>query len=189
MSGDFTIVNPYLVEDLKRMGLWSKEMLTKLKFNDGNIMLIGGIPDHLKEKYKEVFQINPKWLIRAAAHRGKWIDQSQSLNIFFMGSSGKQLSEVYHYAWEMGLKTTYYLRTLAVSQVEKSTVSTAEYGSTHVRARAENNLRVAVAAEHEASGEVSAPEPISIMPQEVKDFRNEGPKLCRIDDPSCESCQ
>ena len=108
-------------------------MLNKIKFKDGVISDIPGIPGYLKEKYKEVFQINPKWLIRAAAHRGKWIDQSQSLNIFFTGSSGKQLSEVYQYAWEMGLKTTYYLRTLAISQVEKSTVSTAEYGSTHVR--------------------------------------------------------
>lgn len=134
MSGDFTVVNEYLVEDLKRLGLWSKEMLNKIKFKDGNISTIAGIPEHLKEKYKEVFQINPKWLIRAAAHRAKWIDQSQSLNIFFTGSSGKQLSDIYQYAWEMGLKTTYYLRTLAVSQVEKSTVSTAEFGSTHTRA-------------------------------------------------------
>ena len=208
MSGDFTVVNPYLVEDLKRMGLWSKEMLGKLKFNDGNIMLIGGIPDYLKEKYKEVFQINPKWLIRAAAHRGKWIDQSQSLNIFFMGSSGKQLSEVYQYAWEMGLKTTYYLRTLAVSQVEKSTVSIAEHGSTHVRAHTE---RVVVAAEQMTGGETKSQEhanvvvsemavreplpsllqvkPISIAPAQTDESQKAEPKLCNIDDPSCESCQ
>lgn len=182
MSGDFTVVNPYLVEDLKRIGLWSRDMLGKLKFHDGNIALIAGIPDHLKEKYKEVFQINPKWLIRAAAHRGKWIDQSQSLNIFFMGSSGKQLSEVYQYAWEMGLKTTYYLRTLAVSQVEKSTVSTAEHGSTHVRAREPE--RVAVAAEH-----VMPQNSINTLHAPAKERTGEGPKLCGIEDPSCESCQ
>lgn len=224
MSGDFTIVNPYLVEDLKRLGLWSKEMLNKLKFNDGNIALMAGIPDYLKEKYKEVFQINPKWLIRAAAYRGKWIDQSQSLNIFFMGSSGKQLSEIYHYAWEMGLKTTYYLRTLAVSQVEKSTVSISEHGSTHVRAHAvseggephptyperEPDL-VAVATEQATSGETSSPEhmsavvsemavrepmpslsqakPINVAPLEIQASSQKGPKLCSIEDPSCESCQ
>lgn len=211
MSGDFTIVNPYLVEDLKKIGLWSKEMLAKLKFHDGNIMLIAGLPDHLKEKYKEVFQINPKWLIRAAAHRGKWIDQSQSLNIFFMGSSGKQLSEVYQYAWEMGLKTTYYLRTLAASQVEKSTVSTAEHGSTHVRVH--EPKRVVVAAEHIVVSESGVSResavvlsresvvdrsevlhtaqrgnPLGIAPTEEEGSAAE-PKLCSIDDPSCESCQ
>ena len=218
MSGDFTIVNPYLVDDFKRLGLWSKEMLNKLKFNDGNIMLMGGIPDHLKEKYKEVFQINPKWLIRAAAHRGKWIDQSQSLNIFFMGSSGKQLSEVYHYAWEMGLKTTYYLRTLAVSQVEKSTVSISEHGSTHVRTHAvsegveprsaevrESEQRVAIAIEQAIDGERNSQEHTSTIVSEMAAREpmpsllqarpistapsHEGPKLCSIDDPSCESCQ
>ena len=212
MSGDFTIVNPYLVEDLKRLGLWSKEMLAKLKFNDGNILLIAGIPEHLKEKYKEVFQINPKWLIRAAAHRGKWIDQSQSLNIFFMGSSGKQLSEVYHYAWELGLKTTYYLRTLAVSQVEKSTVSTAEYGSTHVRTReparvaaavseasqvveavaapeAHASMAVSEMAVHEEMPSISQATPIHIASDQTEILQSAGPKLCNIDDPSCESCQ
>ncbi|OGZ45948.1 MAG: ribonucleoside-diphosphate reductase subunit alpha [Candidatus Ryanbacteria bacterium RIFCSPHIGHO2_02_FULL_45_13b] len=210
MSGDFTIVNPYLVEDLKRLGLWSKEMLGKLKFNDGNIMLIGGIPDYLKEKYKEVFQINPKWLIRAAAHRGKWIDQSQSLNIFFMSSSGKQLSEVYHYAWEMGLKTTYYLRTLAVSQVEKSTLSVAEHGSTHVRVHEPSVVMVAaeqtahkethVLQEHqntivsemavrEPMPSVPRTKPISVAPGILGEAHTMGPKLCNIDDPSCESCQ
>jgi ribonucleoside-diphosphate reductase alpha chain len=209
MSGDFTVVNPYLVEDFRRLGLWSKEMLAKLKYNDGNIAHIAGIPDDIKEKYKEVFQINPKWLIRAAAHRGKWIDQSQSLNIFFMGSSGKQLSEVYHYAWELGLKTTYYLRTLAVSQVEKSTVGTAEYGSTHVRARKEKEISVplAVGAVAERTTHIEAvlahprveqadiPEPIvrenmpaSADSREHASVANE-PKLCKIEDPDCESCQ
>ena len=133
ISGDFTIVNPYLVEDLKNIRLWSADMLGKIKYHDGSIANIPEIPQHLKEKYKETFEIDMRWILKGAAHRGKWIDQSQSLNIFFNGSSGQELSELYMYAWELGLKTTYYLRTQAASQVEKSTVNTSEYGSTHTR--------------------------------------------------------
>lgn len=133
ISGDFTVVNPYLIEDLKRLGLWDAEMLGKLKYNDGSIAQVLEIPEEIRSRYKETFEIDMQWLINAAAHRGKWIDQSQSLNIFFKGQSGKDLSDIYFLAWNMGLKTTYYLRTVAASQVEKSTVSTAEYGSTHLR--------------------------------------------------------
>jgi ribonucleoside-diphosphate reductase alpha chain len=133
ISGDFTVVNPYLVEDLKRIGMWNDGVLNELKYNDGSVARIAGIPETIKNKYKEVFEVDMRWLVRAAAYRGKWIDQSQSLNIFFRGSSGKELSEIYLYAWKMGLKTTYYLRTLAATQVEKSTVSTQQYGSTHKR--------------------------------------------------------
>ena len=133
MSGDFTVVNSYLIEDLKKLNLWNEDMLAKIKFKDGSIQNIDEIPADIKSKYKEVFEINPKWLIKIAAHRGKWIDQSQSLNIFIAGVSGKELSDIYQYAWNMGLKTTYYLRSLAASQVEKSTVDAAEYGSTHKR--------------------------------------------------------
>ena len=133
ISGDFTVVNSYLVADLKKLGLWNEAMLNELKYRDGSIAQIAGIPETIKNKYKEVFEIDMHWLIRAAAYRGKWIDQSQSLNIFFRGSSGKDLSDIYLYAWKMGLKTTYYLRTLAATQVEKSTVSTQQFGSTHKR--------------------------------------------------------
>lgn len=133
ISGDFTVVNPYLVEDLKKLNLWNDAMLNELKYQDGSLGKIAGIPQALKDKYKETFEIDMRWIIKAAAYRGKWIDQSQSLNIFFRGSSGKELSEIYFYAWEMGLKTTYYLRSLAATQVEKSTVSTKEFGSTHTR--------------------------------------------------------
>jgi ribonucleoside-diphosphate reductase alpha chain len=132
-AGDFTVVNPYLVEELKQAGLWDYEMLGKIKYNDGSIQAIQEIPQPIRDKYKEVFEINPQWMMKAAAHRGKWIDQSQSLNIFYKGTSGRDLSDYYQYAWSLGLKTTYYLRTLAISQVEKSTVSTGEFGSTHVR--------------------------------------------------------
>ena len=100
------------------------------KVSDGSIQNIETIPQELKNKYKETFEIDMRWLIRAAAARGKWIDQSQSLNIYFSGTSGADLSELYLYAWEMGLKTTYYLRTLAATQVEKPTVADA---GTHLR--------------------------------------------------------
>ncbi len=133
MNGEFIVVNPYLAKDLKDRGLWDYEMIGALKYNDGSVRNIPQVPQDLKDKYKEVFEIDPKWLIRTAAYRGKWIDQSQSLNIYYGGTSGKDLANIYEYAWKMGLKTTYYLRTLSASQVEKSTVSTAEYGSTHKR--------------------------------------------------------
>ena len=133
MNGDFIVINPYLVKDLKARGLWDYEVLGQLKYNDGSVRAIASIPADLKDKYKEVFEIDPKWLIRTAAFRGKWIDQSQSLNIYYSGTSGRELANIYEYAWKMGLKTTYYLRSLGASQVEKSTVSTAEFGSTHKR--------------------------------------------------------
>jgi ribonucleoside-diphosphate reductase alpha chain len=133
ISGDFVVINHYLVEDLKALGLWNEDMIAQLKFNDGRIGEIPGIPQNLKDKYKEVFEIDPKWLIKAAAYRGKWIDQSQSLNVFYGGKSGKDINDIYIYAWEMGVKTTYYLRTMAASQVEKSTVNTAQFGQTHNR--------------------------------------------------------
>ena len=133
MSGDFTVINSYLIEDLKQVGLWSESMVKKIKFHDGSIQKITEIPQKLRDKYKEVFEINPLTLVKVTAHRGKWIDQSQSFNIFVNGVSGKQLSDIYMAAWDQGLKTTYYLRSLAISQVEKSTVDTSEFGTTHKR--------------------------------------------------------
>ncbi len=133
MSGDFTVLNSYLIDDLRQLGLWDEQMLNKIKYYDGSIQQIEEIPAKIRAKYKEVFEIEPEWLIKAAAYRGKWIDQSQSLNIYMRGVSGKKLSDAYMYAWKMGLKTTYYLRTLAASQVEKSTVNTTEFGATHKR--------------------------------------------------------
>jgi ribonucleoside-diphosphate reductase alpha chain len=130
MAGDFMVVNEYLVEDLKRLGLWNEDMLEKIKYYDGSIQSISEIPPALREKYKEVFEIEPQWLVKAAAYRGRWIDQSQSLNIFYGGTSGRVLSEIYQYAWSLGLKTTYYLRTLGASRIEKSTVNLAKFGGT-----------------------------------------------------------
>src|SRR6185437_2941805 len=127
MAGDFMIVNEFLVDDLKALGLWNLEMLEKIKYHDGSIQAIDEIPQNIKEKYKEVFEIEPQWLVKAAAYRGRWIDMSQSLNIFYGGTSGKALSEIYQYAWGLGLKTTYYLRTLGASRIEKSTVNMAKF--------------------------------------------------------------
>lgn len=199
ISGDFVVINQYLVEDLKKIGMWNDDMVGQLKFHDGRVSAIDGIPQELKDKYKEVFEIDPKWLIKAAAYRGKWIDQSQSLNIFYGGKSGKEINDMYIYAWEMGIKTTYYLRTMAASQVEKSTVNVAEFGNTHNRATATATVAPVVAPEpmpEPAPTPEPIPEPVvaaepvapvykaTPAPLEQSNF-----KLCRIDDPDCEACQ
>lgn len=243
ISGDFVVVNHYLVKELKERGLWSEEMLTKLKFYDGRVTEIPDVPQDLKNKYKEVFEVDARWLIKAAAHRGKWIDQSQSLNIFYGGKSGKDINDIYLYAWDMGVKTTYYLRTMAASQVEKSTVDTSEMGSTHIRggnqtddavaqpmsqpnnqpqavpvmaveavmettivasaapvmspaplpasepvaevATPEVSLAEKLGITTEATQEVApAPKPLSSINLQETEF-----KMCRLDDPDCESCQ
>lgn len=130
MAGDFMVVNEFLVDDLKKLGLWNEEILEKIKFHDGSVQEIHEIPPGIREKYKEVFEMEPQWLIKAAAYRGRWIDQSQSLNIFYSGTSGKVLSEIYLYAWALGLKTTYYLRTMGASRIEKATINLAKFGGT-----------------------------------------------------------
>ncbi len=130
MAGDFMVVNEFLVEDLKKLGMWNADMLEKIKYYDGSIQDIEEIPPMLRMKYKEAFEIESQWLIKAAAYRGRWIDQSQSLNIFYGGTSGRVLSDIYRYAWSLGLKTTYYLRTLGASRIEKSTVNLSKFGGT-----------------------------------------------------------
>ena len=133
LSGEFTVINDYLVEDLKKLGIWNDQMSDLIKYYDGSVQAIDTIPQHIRNKYKEVFEIDSEWLVFHAARRGKWIDQAQSLNIFMKGTSGKKLNDTYLLAWKMGLKTTYYLRSLAISQVEKSTVKISELGQTHKR--------------------------------------------------------
>lgn len=215
VSGDFVIINRYLVEELKNLGLWGTEMLSKIKYHDGSIAGITEIPERLRAKYKEVFEIDPHWLLKSAAYRGKWVDQSQSLNLYFAGASGKALSELYMYAWEMGLKTTYYLRTLAASQVEKSTVSTAEFGSTHLRKKSEEEVVKMPGVVHqevvqkviitETIVSNPAPVPMSVLAGQgpgaasVYEFKNaviEKPvphvsqsSLPKEADPGCEACQ
>jgi ribonucleoside-diphosphate reductase alpha chain len=132
IAGEFTIVNRYLVNDLKKIGMWNRTMLEQLKFHDGDLGSISSIPGHLKEKYRSAFELDPIWLIKITAARGKWIDQSQSHNVFMKGVSGKKLNDIYMMAWQCGLKTTYYLRSLGATQIEKSTLGT-EYGFTQKR--------------------------------------------------------
>lgn len=122
VSGEFLVINKYLIEDLKELDLWNEDILSKIKKYDGDISHIKAIPKNIKEKYRTVFQMDPIWIIKHASVRQRWIDQSQSINIFTSTSSGKALSEIYFAAWKMGLKTTYYLRTLGASSVEKSSV-------------------------------------------------------------------
>lgn len=133
MTGEFTVMNKYLVEDLKKLGLWDKDMLDQVKYYDGSVQMIDRIPAHIKVKYKEVFEIDPLWLVNITAARGKWIDQSQSHNVFMKGVSGKLLGDIYIAAWKAGLKTTYYLRTLGASQIEKSTLDAKKFGFTQKR--------------------------------------------------------
>ena len=151
MSGEFTVVNDYLVKDLKQMGLWTEDMLEQLKYYDGNINIIPSIPEELKALHKEVFEIDPILLLKLTALRSKWIDQSQSHNVFMQGTSGKKMDEIYTAAWEMGLKTTYYLRTMAVSQIEKSTLDAVKYYFTQKR----NHRDEPVAAKQTMIGKVS----------------------------------
>ena len=161
ISGEFTIINKYLVRDLKKRGLWDTETIEQLKYYDGSIASIDRIPKELKAKHKTAFELDPEWLIRITAARGKWIDQSQSHNVFMQGVSGKKLNSIYMTAWKCGLKTTYYLRTLGASQVEKSTLDAKKYGFTQKR---------------------------EYTTQNALDDTLPG-RTCSVTDPDCESCQ
>ncbi len=122
LSGDFTAVNEFLVARLRSEGLWDEEMVNELLYYDGTIAHIERIPAEIKQQFKTAFEIEPEWLIKAAARRQKWIDMGQSLNLYLGEASGRKLDEMYFAAWKSGLKTTYYLRTLGASQIEKSTI-------------------------------------------------------------------
>lgn len=196
-EGEFVVVNKYLVEDLKKLNLWDTGMLNRIKYADGSIQQIDEIPQGLKDKYKEVFEIDGKWLVDAAARRGKWMDQSQSLNIFFSGTSGRELSDIYFMAWQMGLKTTYYLRSLGASQVEKSTM-TSEYGSTHTRG-AGGPMTAAIATETVIAA-IESPELVPVAAPQATLGVPEGfspqewqAKLARVaageESGVCESCE
>jgi ribonucleoside-diphosphate reductase alpha chain len=161
MSGEFTVINPYLVADLKERGLWTHEMILALKQYDGELGPISGIPADLRQLYSTSFNIEPKWLIDCASRRQKWIDMGQSLNLYMAQPSGKKLDDMYRHAWRSGLKTTYYLRSLGASTVEKSTITTGEH----------NNVA-------------------AIQPVRAETVREEfAPKFCSITDPDCEACQ
>lgn len=122
LSGEFTVINPYLVNDLKAAGLWDEVMVNDLKYFNGSVNKINRIPDSLKQIYATAFEVDPIWLVEAGARRQKWIDQAQSLNLYMAQPSGKKLDQLYRHAWIRGLKTTYYLRSLGATNTEKATV-------------------------------------------------------------------
>lgn len=122
LSGEFTVINPYLVDDLKQVGLWDEVMINDLKYYNGSVAKINRIPEKLKQIYATAFEVDPKWLIEAGARRQKWIDQSQSLNLYMAQPSGKKLDQLYRHAWLRGLKTTYYLRSMGATNTEKATI-------------------------------------------------------------------
>ncbi len=161
LSGEFTVVNEYLVDDLKRLGLWDEVMIADLKYFDGNLAKIDRVPAELRNLYATAFEVEPAWLVEAAARRQKWIDQSQSLNIYMGGASGKRLDDTYKLAWKRGLKTTYYLRSMGATHAEKSTVKNGQ-----LNAVPEGGMQ---------------PAPTGTEPVE--------PKFCSVDDPECEACQ
>ncbi len=123
LSGEFTVANPYLVHDLKKRGLWDQVMIHDLKYYNGSLQQIERIPSDLKMKYATSFEVDPMWLVEAGSRRQKWIDQSQSLNLYMASPSGKKLDELYRKAWLSGLKTTYYLRSMGATSTEKSTIA------------------------------------------------------------------
>ncbi|NQD78739.1 ribonucleoside-diphosphate reductase subunit alpha [Pseudomonas sp. CrR14] len=172
LSGEFTVINPYLVRDLKARGLWDSVMINDLKYYDGSVQQIERIPQELKELYATAFEVDTKWIVDAASRRQKWIDQAQSLNLYIAGASGKKLDVTYRMAWYRGLKTTYYLRALAATSTEKSTVNTGKLNA--VSSGGDQGLSAAPAA---APAQEASPGPAPV------------PKACAIDEPDCEACQ
>ncbi len=166
LSGEFTVLNEYLVRDLKKLGLWDDVMVMDLKHFDGSLRRIDRVPEELKSLYATAFEIETQWLVEAAARRQKWIDQAQSLNIYMAGASGKKLDETYKLAWLRGLKTTYYLRTVGATHAEKSTVKAGQLNA--VSSHVDSSASAMSATANEPATEV---------------------KFCSIDDPTCEACQ
>ncbi|WP_444919652.1 ribonucleoside-diphosphate reductase subunit alpha [Microbulbifer sp. CnH-101-G] len=170
LSGEFTVVNPYLVHDLKDRGLWDQVMVNDLKYYEGSVQKIDRVPEDLKAKYRTAFEVEPRWIVDAASRRQKWIDQAQSLNLYIAGADGKKLDLTYRMAWFRGLKTTYYLRALAATTTEKSTVNSGTLNA--VSAHGSSNGAAAAAPVEQA-----APAPAAV------------PQACSLDDPDCEACQ
>ncbi len=167
LSGEFTVVNEYLVSDLKKLGLWDEVMVADLKYFDGNLARIDRVPSDLRRLYATAFEVEPVWVVEAGARRQKWIDQSQSLNIYIGQASGKKLDESYKLAWQRGLKTTYYLRAMGATHAEKSTVRTGQLNA------------VPSGEGIPGAGATAAPRPSG--DPEIQ--------YCKIGDPECESCQ
>lgn len=134
LSGEFTVINPYLVEELRELGIWDDVMVNDLKYYDGSLTNISRIPQQIKDRFATAFEIDPRWLIEAASRRQKWIDQAQSLNLYMAAPSGAKLDALYKFAWKRGLKTTYYLRSLGATNTEKSTVENTALNAVKVEA-------------------------------------------------------
>jgi ribonucleoside-diphosphate reductase alpha chain len=176
LSGEFTVINSYLVRDLKRLGLWDDVMVMDLKHFDGSLRPIDRVPQDIKALYATAFEVETTWLVEAAARRQKWIDQAQSLNIYMAGASGKKLDDTYKLAWLRGLKTTYYLRTSSATQVEKSTVSSGSHNAVSASGAPSGGMSAIEAAAAAAQAQMAAVPATDI-------------KFCAIDDPGCEACQ
>jgi ribonucleoside-diphosphate reductase alpha chain len=179
LSGEFTVINAYLVRDLKRLGLWDEVMVVDLKHFDGSLRPIDRVPQEVKALYATAFEIEPQWIVEAAARRQKWIDQAQSLNIYMAGASGKKLDDTYKLAWLRGLKTTYYLRTMAATHAEKSTVQAGQ-----LNAVSSGTPTAAAAAAPSALEAAAAAARAQMDSSPATDI-----KFCAIDDPGCEACQ
>jgi ribonucleoside-diphosphate reductase alpha chain len=178
LSGEFTVVNEHLVAELKRLDLWDDVMVSDLKYFDGSLAKIDRVPEHLRRLYATAFEVDATWLVEAGARRQKWVDQAQSLNIYMAGASGKKLDETYKLAWVRGLKTTYYLRTLAATSAEKSTGQGGEL----------NAVSSSGAASAAGAGRATATK--SATPAATHSVQEpEAPQFCGIGDPNCESCQ
>jgi ribonucleoside-diphosphate reductase alpha chain len=167
LSGELTVVNPYLVRDLKARGLWDAVMVNDLKYYDGSVQQIDRVPADLKPLYATAFEVDPRWLVEAGSRRQKWLDQAQSLNLYMSEPNGKKLDNLYKLAWVRGLKTTYYLRAMGATHVEKSTMADATkanrlsaVGGSYITLDKGNGV-----------GALAAP------------------KACSILDPECEACQ
>ncbi len=195
LSGEFTIVNEYLVRDLKQLGLWDDVMVMDLKHFDGSLRRIDRVPTDLKALYATAFEIETEWLVEAAARRQKWIDQAQSLNIYMAGASGKKLDETYKLAWLRGLKTTYYLRTVGATQAEKSTVEAGQMNAVASHGGAGKSgaspaaaAAVAASAGPELTAGAGEIEGRHAAMAGAVDVATDI-KFCAIDDPGCEACQ
>ncbi|MCO7232519.1 MULTISPECIES: ribonucleoside-diphosphate reductase subunit alpha [unclassified Cobetia] len=182
LSGEFTVVNAYMVNDLKARGLWDEVMINDLKYYDGSVQPIERIPEDLKALYANAFEVEPKWIVEAASRRQKWIDQAQSLNLYIQGVSGKKLDVTYRMAWFRGLKTTYYLRALGATAVEKSTVDRSKHNAV-------GNAPTPTPAPAPTPAPEAKPEPRGIEDFLQGKSGQRAPSASNIDELGCEACQ
>jgi ribonucleoside-diphosphate reductase alpha chain len=193
LSGEFTAVNEYLVADLRRAGLWDQRMIDDLKYYDGSLVEIERVPEELRERYRTAFEIDAVWLVQCAARRQKWLDMGQSLNLYIAEPNGRKISDMYFLAWRRGLKTTYYLRSLGATQVEKSTLDVNARGlqprwmssrseSATIQVRRAEAPRPAPAPAPVPAGQTNGAASADSVQTATK------PLACELD-PGCEACQ